>query len=365
MESRHVLCVVHCFYPEFVRELADCVANVTEPHDVVVTYSAPAALEEARRCFPDARFVECENVGYDVWPFLKVLNETDLSRYSHILKLHTKCDRPEDVPFRMNHADFSGSRWREYLLDFVRTRADWEASMARMESDPKVNMVAGLKCILRREDTPWRPEQAGFDAALEMAAELGIHPGSPEFVAGTMFVVRSSALAKVRGVFAADDFSEARVHTTTTRGHYLERILGFAACDGDGRISDPHGRLAAWRRRGRVMGVLEGVGRFFFQRKRTADGGEIAKVLKIPVFRRAGAWRSGRADSSGCVFVTVVRDKAMYDRLVKGNPNNAGAEFVAFDNLAENLPVTRRYNSFLEGWDYSRPAWFVFLHEDY
>ncbi|MBQ6327426.1 MAG: hypothetical protein IJI35_00290, partial [Kiritimatiellae bacterium] len=365
MESRRVLCVVHCFYPEFVRELADCVANVAEPHDVVVTYSAPAALEEARRCFPDARFVECENVGYDVWPFLKVLNETDLSRYSHILKLHTKCDRPEDVPFRMNHAEFSGSRWREYLLDFVRTRADWEASMARMESDPKVNMVAGLKCILRREDTPWRPEQAGFDAALEMAAELGIRPGVPEFVAGTMFVVRSSALAKVRGVFAADDFSEARVHTTTTRGHYLERILGFAACDGDGQISDPHGRLAAWRRRGRVMGVLEGVGRFFFQRKRTADGGEIAKVLKIPVFRRAGAWRSGRADSSGCVFVTVVRDKAMYDRLVKGNPNNAGAEFVAFDNLAENLPVTRRYNSFLEGWDYSRPAWFVFLHEDY
>ena len=122
--------------------------------------------------------------------------------------------------------------------------------MARMESDPKVNMVAGLKCILRREDTPWRPEQAGFDAALEMAEGLGIHPAVPEFVAGTMFVVRTSALAKVRGAFAADDFSEARVHTTTTRGHYLERILGFAACDGDGRISDPHGRLAAWRRRG-------------------------------------------------------------------------------------------------------------------
>ena len=365
MESRRILCVVHCFYPEFVRELADCVANVADPHDVVVTYSAPAALEEARRRFPDARFVECENVGFDVWPFLKVVNETDLSSYSHVLKLHTKCDRPADVPFRMNHADFSGSRWREYLLDFVRTRADWEASLARMESDPDVNMVAGLKCILRREDTPWRPEQAGFDAALEMAAGLGIRPRSPEFVAGTMFVARASALAKVRGVFAAEDFSEARVHTTTTRGHYLERILGFAACDGDGRISDPHGRLASWRRRGRVVGALVCAGRFFFQRKRTADGGEIVKVLKLPVFRRAGAWRSGRADSSGCVFVTVVRDREMYDRLVRNNPNNAGAEFVAFDNLAENLPVTRRYNSFLEGWDYSRPAWFVFLHEDY
>jgi len=365
MASRRVLCVVHCYYPEFVKELADCVANVTEPHDVVVTYSAPAALDEAKRRFPGARFVECENVGFDIWPFVKVLNEVDLGSYDYVLKLHTKCDRPADAPFKMNHADFSGSHWREYLLEFVRTRKSWEASLALMESDPSVNMVAGLKCILRREDTPWRPEQAGFDTALEMAKGLGVNPAAPEFVAGTMFVARSSALARLKGVFRASDFEEERVHTTTTRGHYLERILGFAACDGGGRISDPDGRLAAWRRRGRVMGALEAVAHVFFQRKRTADGGEIAKVLKVPVYRRAGTWRSGRADSAGCVFVTVVRDHAMYERLVRDNPNNARGEFAAFDNNAENVPVTVRYNSFLDGWDYSRKAWFVFLHEDY
>ncbi len=66
-----------------------------------------------------------------------------------------------------------------------------------------------------------------------------------------------------------------------------------------------------------------------------------------------------------CVFVTVVRDHAMYARLVKDNPHNAGGEFVAFDNLVENLSVTARYNSFLGSWDYSRKAWFIFVHEDY
>ena len=365
MASRRVLCVVHCYYPEFVKELADCVANVAEPHDVVVTYSAPAAFDEAKARFPGAKFVECENVGFDIWPFVKVLNEIDLGSYDYVLKLHTKCDRPADAIFRMNHADFSGGRWREYLLEFVRTRERWEESLALMESDPSVNMVAGLKCILRREDTPWRPEQAGFDTALEMAKELGINPMTPEFVAGTMFVARSSVLARLKGVFRASDFEEERVHTTTTRGHYIERILGFAACDGCGRISDPEGRLAAWRRRGRVMGVLEVIARVFFQRKRTADGGEIVKVLKVPVYRRVGTWRSGRADSTGCVFVTVVRDRAMYSRLVRENPNNAGGEFVAFDNVLENKPITVRYNSFLDGWDYSRKAWFVFVHEDY
>ena len=365
MADRRTLCIVHCYYPEFVAELAECVANVSEPRDVVVTYSTEAALAAAKTSFPGARFLECENVGFDVWPFVKVLNDVDLGMYDYVLKLHTKCNRPVDIPFRMNHADFSGSRWRSYLLEFVRTRGSWEASLARMEADPSVNMVAGLKCILRREDTPWRPEQAGFDTALEMAAGLGIRPENPEFVAGTMFVARSAALAKLRGVFCAADFAEARVHTTTTRGHYLERILGFAACDGGGRISDPFGRLAAWRRRSRAMGVLEALAHFAFQKKRTADGGCIVKVLKVPVYRRAGRWRSGRRDSAGCVFVTVVRDPEMYSRLVRENPNNACGEFVAFDNAAENLPITTRYNSFLDGWDYSRRAWFVFVHEDY
>lgn len=72
-----------------------------------------------------------------------------------------------------------------------------------------------------------------------------------------------------------------------------------------------------------------------------------------------------RRDCSNCVFVTVVRDREMYGRLVANNPHNAGGEFVAFDNLAENLPITVRYNSFLDGWDFSRKAWFIFVHEDY
>lgn len=71
------------------------------------------------------------------------------------------------------------------------------------------------------------------------------------------------------------------------------------------------------------------------------------------------------AETPLCVFVTVVRDKALYERLVRDNPNNAGGEFVMFDNLAENLSITARYNSFLDRWDYSRKAWFVFVHEDY
>lgn len=65
------------------------------------------------------------------------------------------------------------------------------------------------------------------------------------------------------------------------------------------------------------------------------------------------------------VYISVVRDFAMYDRLVRNNPSNAGAEFVAFDNNVENKTIPVRYNSFLNSYDYSKEAWFVFCHEDF
>lgn len=65
------------------------------------------------------------------------------------------------------------------------------------------------------------------------------------------------------------------------------------------------------------------------------------------------------------IFVSVVRDFAMYNRLVRDNPNNDGAKFVAFDNNIENMTIPARYNSFLVSLDCSNSEWIVFLHEDF
>lgn len=65
------------------------------------------------------------------------------------------------------------------------------------------------------------------------------------------------------------------------------------------------------------------------------------------------------------IIVTVVRDWAMYDELVRTNKFCEGAVFAPLDNSVANLPVPVRYNSFLESYDYSHDAWFVFCHEDF
>ena len=65
------------------------------------------------------------------------------------------------------------------------------------------------------------------------------------------------------------------------------------------------------------------------------------------------------------IFISVVRDFKMYDRLVRKNVYNSGADFIAFDNRSENIGIASRYNFFLDGYDFAEPAWFVFCHEDW
>lgn len=61
--------------------------------------------------------------------------------------------------------------------------------------------------------------------------------------------------------------------------------------------------------------------------------------------------------------VSVVKDKAMYSRCIADNPNLDGCVLCPSDNSVENLPVTVRYNRFLE--ENRDECWLVFCHEDW
>ena len=64
-------------------------------------------------------------------------------------------------------------------------------------------------------------------------------------------------------------------------------------------------------------------------------------------------------------IVSAVRDFAFYRKCVEENPMLDGCEKTVFDNRTENMPLPARYNEFLDSFDYSRPAWIVFCHEDW
>ena len=223
------LVIVHVYYPQLWPELAACVRNIDGARDLVVTYGDEAAVQGARRDFPEARFLKCENRGYDIWPFIAALRSSDLSRYDVVVKLHTKRDIDDEVRYDFNHAVYNGAAWRNFLLGFARTPEAWRRTR-RLLAKSGVGMVAERHVVMRRRDVPVSRTKGSFDAAAEF---LGLDPShvrrSGQYVAGTMFAAKPAALRPLlKKELTAEMFETPAGHMTETFAHVMERALGLS-----------------------------------------------------------------------------------------------------------------------------------------
>lgn len=256
----NITAIVHVYYPERWLELSECIRNLGSETRLIVTYGVgnEKAVEAARRDFPTATFLECENRGYDIWPFLKALKLVDFAWTDLIVKLHTK--RNVDLPRRtlVGYTSLNGSAWRDGLLSFVRTPEAWNRSLRRF-ADPKVGLVGAKELIFKRSDAK-KDEMAGsFDKAKGFIAEnWGLHtPAGARFVGGTMFAVRAS-LYKVLAdyPFTADMFEVSAGHDTETFAHMIERLFGLVVTAQGKRVAGANGSVALFRIKGAIAKFL-------------------------------------------------------------------------------------------------------------
>jgi len=65
------------------------------------------------------------------------------------------------------------------------------------------------------------------------------------------------------------------------------------------------------------------------------------------------------------VIISVVRDYEMYNRCVVQNSFANIHTLHAIDNRPQNDHISILYNQFLDTYNYTNPAWFMFCHEDF
>lgn len=229
--DRRIAIVVHFHYPELVGELVRSIRNAVEVADceVFATASNPQALAEAERRMREAGIrADCrliENRGYDVGPFFEVLNRIDLSAFDYVVKLHTK----RDLLGVVNCLPLMGASWRKKLLRFVSSPHRFAAALSLMECDSSIgaighgNLVLGVAYDYSGID--WRKVEAAL-------LTLGLkHPclRKGNFIAGTMFLVRASALKALVGKVDMSAFPPmSGREDDTSPAHVYERVLGLA-----------------------------------------------------------------------------------------------------------------------------------------
>jgi hypothetical protein len=65
------------------------------------------------------------------------------------------------------------------------------------------------------------------------------------------------------------------------------------------------------------------------------------------------------------IVISVVRDFIMYNQCIAHNQHANVHTLHTIDNRTANEHISIQYNRFLDTYDYTQPAWFIFCHEDF
>ena len=80
MEQNRFLVVVHVYYTNQLDLISKCLENIPSDYDLYITSDEKnqnLIAEKISNVKPDFHFVSVPNIGYDVWPFVKVINDLD------------------------------------------------------------------------------------------------------------------------------------------------------------------------------------------------------------------------------------------------------------------------------------------------
>ncbi len=217
------------YYMEVLDEIAALITSRRQQMDAIVTIPIEHAnwRDRITRVIPGVRVMAYENMGRDVRPFLKVLEDGHLDAYDVICKIHGKRSRDD------GRAQFFGDLWRRRsFYDLLGNQAALDRILELFAHDPTIGMIgpAAYRC-----PGPIFGEAVGWSAnrkrVLDLAARMGISPSNHrlDFFAGTMFWVRRDALAPLRRLALADSFFDSESGLLDGGPeHAIERIFGTA-----------------------------------------------------------------------------------------------------------------------------------------
>lgn len=235
--------VAHVFYGHLWPELARCIRNFDKASSrVFVTVTDDKLKDIVLHDFPDATIEVVSNQGYDILPFWRVLSKISLADFDLVAKLHTKRDCDDWV----NCWPIFGGAWRRRLLSFCVTSENLRRALEKFQC-PRVGMVAHGSLIVGKPDRYWESKKC-FDVARKEVARMGLgFPSKPEFVAGTMFLVRSSLLRPVVSAMSPGLFEMNMDHATGTAAHSYERLFGYVVKAQGYEIADFSGVQCLYR----------------------------------------------------------------------------------------------------------------------
>lgn len=230
-KSSRFAVVVHVFYPDVWREIAQHLNALPVDLDVIATVPDDPEFDQVARAIvhsdaPRAHVVRQPNVGRDVLGFIHLVNSGALSRYDAVCKLHTK---------KSLHL-MNGAAWRQELIEGLLPSSGTDTLLEAFLQDESAQMLVPDR-FLYRGDTWWSINKPVAERLVE-GKGMTLTPGDLNFAAGSMFWCKPKVLNEIRHLaFLPDQFVVEKGQLDGTTAHAFERLTGFICARVGGRIA--------------------------------------------------------------------------------------------------------------------------------
>lgn len=278
--------LVHChiFYPELWKELKACIKNINPyKFDLFVTMVEDHhnIRQDIQSCFPNAHIDIVKNVGYDVAPFVFVINKINLDDYSYVIKLHTKRSLINPPYFR----NLRNNAWKEMLLSFIKTKDVFDKCIRSFEQDANIGMINNYKLLVEKDVYASSAQKK----LLKFLNKQKLPVLKYRFVGGTMFIARAEIFSELQKFhLKIDDFPAPDRDHSTQLAHMLERFFGYSVYYHNMIVTDifkTEKFIRMWLFYRTLYDCISRViKRFFYQKKITKSGNLLIKICKIPIF---------------------------------------------------------------------------------
>ncbi|MCH5227055.1 MAG: hypothetical protein J1F16_04470 [Muribaculaceae bacterium] len=273
-DMKRLLTHFHLYYHDQVDYFIEKMSNISGVvWTLVVTYSEwnEESARKLREFKPDVVFRKTDNIGYDIWPFIDLIQHTDLKDYDFVMKLHTK---RSIGACRCNIIKLRGFDWRNVLVDGMLYNKQHFLNVLKLfENDPSVGMVSSLLTYVERDY---------YESLVKNELDrLGWEKFDPHTCMGTMFMMRSSILSLLQRPDIDSHLFECEVPESGTffhKAHLYERIFSHLAIN-SGLRHVPVWHSKKDSRRIAVAKFFEPVGKFIFCCEK--EGPERKKFIRI------------------------------------------------------------------------------------
>jgi rhamnosyltransferase len=275
---------VNCSY-KLIVTIPKTISNESE-EDAVVRIKNIADKAEKYISSDNYELMMVPNIGYDIGPFLSLINSVDLDSYDVILKLHTKNINDQSL-IKLNGIYINREQWSKFLLEPLLYDVNTiDSILSEFKNNKNLNMAGSKYCFTSNRRLYKKHKHKVSELALMFGYSID-KLNNPRFCAGTMFYIRASLLKSIQNKVTIDLFDEDRVQRSSTDfsyAHAFERLFGIIATIEAGKckeITYPIKESIKYY----YWPMLKKLTHIFYENKKTSKKHTI-KLLRITVYKK-------------------------------------------------------------------------------